>query len=375
MGVVRIIAYAGNHRRRWCPVKFKVEDVVEKAVVRWGGGITIPAQSLLLPDGSSEISFIIPEMAPGAKEGMDLVLGEGAGVEKGVEIVEEGEGVLSIKIGGSLFSQYRFGKDVSRPYLFPLIGPTGSSLTSDGPPDHVHHRSCWVAHGDVNGVDNWSEGRGHGRTVHRDFVEVIGGPVWGRITAISDWVSSEGEKILEERREMTFYNLPDELRIVDFDVELRASWGDVRFGDTKEAGLISIRVAESMEVRRGGRITNSYGGVNERETWGKRAQWCSYCGPLDGEWVGISIMDHPMNPRYPTYWHVRDYGLMTANFFGLSDFYGDKSRDGSLTLRMGNSLRVKYRLLLHSGKAEDAGVGELYHGWINPPILMKGGMV
>ena len=27
--------------------------------------------------------------------------------------------------------------------------------------DHVHHRSVWVTHGSVNGVDFWSEADGH----------------------------------------------------------------------------------------------------------------------------------------------------------------------------------------------------------------------
>ena len=64
-----------------------------------------------------------------------------------------------------------------------------------------------------------------------------------------------------------------------------------------------------------GAIVNSYGGSQEMETWGKRAHWCDYVGPVNGKTVGITIMDSPGNFRYPTYWHVRDYGLMTANPF------------------------------------------------------------
>ena len=48
-----------------------------------------------------------------------------------------------------------------------------------------------------------------------------------------------------------------------------------------------------------GQIENSYGGRQEEETWGKRAMWCDYYGPLDGETAGVCLMDFPTNPATP----------------------------------------------------------------------------
>jgi len=233
--------------------------------------------------------------------------------------------------------------------------------------DHKHHRSLWTAYGDLNGVDDWSEESGHAVVRHREFLEQTSGPVFGRIRARNDWLDGSGRKILDEEREVTVYNLPDIARVIDLRVVLRATESDVRFGDTKEGGIVSIRVATSMDGDKGGVITNSYGGVSEAETWGKRAHWCDYSGPVDGRTVGIAVFDNPSNFRYPTYWHVRNYGLMTANPFALSAYTRDPNCDGSHTVPMGTVFPFAYRIYIHDGDAAAGRVAEKYHGYINPP--------
>lgn len=188
-------------------------------------------------------------------------------------------------------------------------------MTEDGPQDHVHHRSLWVAHGDVNGVDLWSESKGHGKIVHKRFNHKIHGPVYVELNEENTWMSSEGERLLDDIRTIRIWASESGEWLIDFDIYFIASYGDVIFGDTKEAGILSLRVASSMTVKQGGKIENSFGGINERETWGKRAQWCDYSEPLGSEWVGIAIFDHQKNPRHPTYWHVRDLWSYGSKYF------------------------------------------------------------
>jgi hypothetical protein len=71
-------------------------------------------------------------------------------------------------------------------------------------------------------------------------------------------------------------------------------------------------------------------------------------------------MDHPSNPKHPTYWHSRSYGLFAANIFGEHDFYNDKGRNGGLTLEPGGALRFRYRVTIHSGDAVSAGIAAQY---------------
>ncbi|MFQ6096210.1 MAG: PmoA family protein, partial [Armatimonadota bacterium] len=292
----------------------------------------------------------------------------------GVALKQVEPGSVEIRIGGQPLGTYRCGQDQPRPYVWPLIGPTGKPITRAYPmekdvpgetTDHVHHRSFWFAFGAVNGVDFWGEAKHCGRIVHRRFEALESGPVMGRIRTSNDWIGPDGEKIIEDVRELRVYNTTDP-RVMDFEITVIASEGPVVLGDTKE-GMMAFRVASSMDVKRGGRIENSRGGVNEPQTWGKRAEWCDYSGSVEGETVGIAILDHPDNFRHPTYWMVRNYGLFAANPFGVRIFTGDQTRDGSHTIPAGERLTFKYRIYLHRGNAGDAKIADRWDNYVNPP--------
>ncbi len=295
----------------------------------------------------------------------------------GVSITEK-EGKLRIEIGGKFFSEYHF-KDVSRPFLYPVLGPGGAAYTRNYPMkkdvpgeanDHIHHRSLWYAHGSINGVDFWAE-QPHGKTtpgktVHEKFLEVKGGTDSGVIQSLNKLVASGGKIVGTDIRTIRILNRKDD-RVLDYDVEIKASHGDLVLGDTKE-GSMAIRVAESMRLTQPkgqpagkGHIVNSEG-VRDAQTWGKRAKWVDYHGPVGEQTLGIAIFDHPSNPRHPTWWHVRDYGLFAANPFGLHDFESDKQNPtkGNLTVPSGKSVTFKYRFYLHTGDEKAGKVAERY---------------
>ena len=297
----------------------------------------------------------------------------------GVEVRQTAPRQVDVRIGGQLLTAYDYAPEYARPFFYPVIGPTGHSVTRDYPmkrdvpgesKDHPHHRSMWSAYGEVNGTDNWSEGENHARQVCQGEPELISGPVFGRLTARSQWVSADGEPQLNERRSLTVYQVGAERRLFDYEITFTASHRDVKFGDTKEGGLLSFRVASSMDASRHGRIENSAGGVGEKECWGKAAEWCDYSGPVAGEIVGIGVMDHPGNFRSPVHWHVRDYGLMTTNCFGDSAFAGDEGgHHGDYTLKSGQALTFRYRVLLHRGHAAEGGVAEAFAAYTHPPTV------
>ena len=165
--------------------------------------------------------------------------------------------------------------------------------------------------------------------MHEDFLEVKSGKNEGVIRERNKWVAADGTVVCTDERTLRFYN-PGRAneRLMDFEITLIASNGELTFGDTKE-GTMAVRLAETMRLKGKvgkGHIVNS-AGVRDGQTWGKRAEWCDYYGPVEGKTVGIAIFDHPQNPRHPTWWHVRDYGLFAANPFGQHDFEKPPGQD------------------------------------------------
>jgi hypothetical protein len=342
------------------------------------GGVDVPCQAE--PDDAGlRVTFIVAELAPG--ESRDYTLrfgGEAPAAPEGVVLTKEGNGDLRVDIGGKLFTRYVVDGG-PKPYFYPVIGPTGTPVTRSFPMeevegesrDHNHHRSFWVTHDNVNGVNFWAEGEGCGRTVHRRFEVLESGPVYGRMVADVDWLAADGTKICEDRREIRIYNVPDG-RLLDFDIAIRASEGPLTFGDTKE-GFFGFRVADSMTVSAGqGHIVNGAGDTDVA-AWGKPAPWCDYSGPVAGETVGIAIFDNAQNKGFPTHWHVRDYGLFCANIFGLSYFEPDSGKDGTLEVAAGDVLRFRYRVMMHRGDAAAADVADAYADYADPPRVAVAG--
>ena len=297
----------------------------------------------------------------------------GAPAKAGVQITRLADR-LRVEINGQLFTEYYY-KDVPRPYCYPLIGPGDVAMTRDWPmkntagesQDHPHHRSLWFAHGAINGHDFWSEQKAFGKTVHEDFLEVTSGKKEGVIRSANKWVAADGTVVCTDERTLRFYN-PGRAneRLFDFEITLKASNGELTFGDTKE-GTMAVRLAETMRLKGKvgkGHIVNS-AGVRDGQTWGKRAEWCDYYGPVEGKTVGIAIFDHPKNPRHPTWWHVRDYGLFAANPFGQHDFESlpDKTA-GNLVVPAGKSVTFRYRFYLHEGDDQQAKVAEKYKQYV-----------
>ena len=178
----------------------------------------------------------------------------------------------------------------------------------------------------------------------------------GSLAAVMEWRDPAGKVLLVEDRNMVFYSDP-KLRIVDFDITLTAA-EDVTFGDTKE-GAFAIRLADAFTEKQGAKLVDADGRMTMANIWGKRSNWVDYTAEVEGERLGVAIFDHPGNPRHPTYWHARDYGLFALNPFGQNAF-DPKQEESNWKLPKGQKLRFRWRLLIHPGDAATGGVADLY---------------
>jgi hypothetical protein len=282
-------------------------------------------------------------------------------------------GRVMVSLAGQPFTEYRFA-NAPKPYLFPLLGPGGVSMTRNFPiasvpgeeHDHPHHRSVWFGHGLVNGHDFWTETPRSGRIVHDKFRAIRGGPERGYFSTHNRWVSADGKVVCTDDRQLTFHLGNNGERMVDFEITLNADHGDLMLGDTKE-GTMAVRVAETLRLTQPNgtanpqsRIQNSEGAL-DTETWGKRAKWCDYSGLVQGRVMGLTLFDHPQNPRFPTWWMVRDYGLLAANPFGQHEFEKLSNPNvGDLRVAAGQSVTFRYRLLIHAGGADEPRLRACY---------------
>ncbi len=288
---------------------------------------------------------------------------------------QKGDGKIEIQIAGKPFSTFYYGPSAPKPYLHPLRAADGTVVTRGYPMeeiagesrDHPHHRGLWFTHGDVNGYDFWMNEPGqHPKNGGLIVLKEMRRAESGRIEAAFEWKAPDGSLVLTEDRTMAFSG-DAKTRVVDLDVTFTAAAEKVKFGDTKE-GTFAIRLATPLEephkgaegIARTGKMVSADGKMGESQVWGKRSPWVDYSGSMDGKAVGIAIFDHPENPKHATYWHSRSYGLFAANPFGEHDFYSDASRDGSITLARGKSLRFRYRVVVHEGDTKAGGIAGLY---------------
>jgi hypothetical protein len=287
----------------------------------------------------------------------------------------QGPDQVAVTIDGKPFTVFHIaGADLNRPYLHPLRAASGRIVNRSFPAgqvagettDHPHHAGLFYGHGDVNGYNYWAvqsvakpqppPSPNFGRIVLAKVASVKSGKTSGSIDVVFTWLKPDGAPLLTETRRTTFHAHP-ELRIIDFDFEF-AAIETVVFRDTKE-GSFAMRMATALDAAKAGKLVNAQGGEGEPNVWGKRSEWVDYSGQIDGEKVGVVMMDHPGNPRHPTYWHSRGYGLHSINPFGVSDFLNDKSQNGSLTIAPGQRARFRYRVVIHPGLSP-ARLAELY---------------
>ncbi len=288
-----------------------------------------------------------------------------------VKITRAAPDRIAVEIGGKPYTSFFLAPSGNKPYVYPLSTASGLVVTRHYPmeefpgevKDHPHQRGMFFSHGEVNGYNFWATepSQNSPKRARMELKKVLaakGGRKSGTIRAVFDGQDPRGKAIMKETRTLTFYSDP-KLRIIDYEI-LIDPLEKITFGDTKE-GTFGIRLATSMNENKGaGRMVNAEGAETEKNVWGKRSPWVDYCGPVEGQTAGVAIFDHPSNPRHPTYWHSRAYGLFAANIFGVRDFTRDKSKDGSLTIQPGQPLRFRYRVVIHSGDARAANIAQLY---------------
>jgi hypothetical protein len=259
-----------------------------------------------------------------------------------VQAVPQPHGEVTFECDGHELTRLHHGADLRRPFLYPVNGPTGLSLTRLGHPhdpvSHSHHNSVWLSHAAVNGISFWDD-RG-GRITDAVVTRLEDGDEAAAVEMTAVWRAVDAAEVCRERRRIEVVPLDGRQWLMLLDVSIDATVRDVTFGDTP-FGLVGVRMRRSIGVHDGGgTIRNSAGGVDEAGCFRKPARWVDYSGPVTNDAIeGVTLFDHPQNPNHPVPFHVRNDGWMGACLsFGKP-----------LVVARGKSLRLRYGLWVHAG--------------------------
>ena len=373
------VAVTSPHDAREVPVSLVLSQQQLLNSAPFGGVDAIPGQIETLGNGQVQLSFIARDLK--ANEKRSVLVNTNAPTSLQSVAVKQNGANVDVLINEKLFTRYDTTTGPTKPYFYPLFAGDKQVVrhwplekVEGETTDHPHHRGLWFSHGKVNGVDFWLENDKAGKTVHSGYATLSSGPVYGLMQATTNWIKPDGIRIAEDVRQVRIYPLQSGT-LMDFSITLKPVGGPLVLGDTKE-GTFALRLADSMRVavEKGktaeGHILNSQAD-KDAKAWGKSAAWVDYYGPVEGQTVGVAIFDDPKNPRHPTTWHVRDYGLFAVNPFGLHDF--DKKNPegaGDMTVPEGQSITFRYRLYFHKGTTEEANVTQFWQTFATPPLAV-----
>lgn len=274
----------------------------------------------------------------------------------------------SMTIDGREILRWHWHEDAPRPFLFPYNGPSGVSLTRMGHPgaeNHDHHRSIWFAHHDVNGESYWTESS-QTRIRQKFWYTMQDGPEEAVLAVALDWIDSQQVVVLNQDLVLAIRPLPNGEHALEIDSTFRTPAAQaVRFGKTN-FGFLAVRVAKTIsEHFGGGKLTNSHLAVGENDIFAKRSQWVDYSGPIGvGEGPtrtsrteGLTYFDHPNNPGFPSSWHVRRDGWMSAAFC-LEDGFN---------LTPEEPLQLRYLIYAHHGDHDPMAAKRIFDDFAARP--------
>ncbi len=313
--------------------------------------------------------------------------------------IDETSRRVDVTIDGKPFTYYIWPITLKKPVLYPLRTDKGTVVTRGYPLeqrpgeriDHPHHAGLWFNYEDVNGIDFWNNSDAikpdqapkMGTIFHRSIVSTKSGE-HGELDVETEWVTFDKKVLLNEHTHFVFRGAPG-FRSVDHITTLTALDSKVNFPDAKD-GMLGLRVVRALEIpsEKPDVYTDASGrptvvakldntGVNGTyltsegkkgdAAWGTRGRWCNLSGMVGTEPVTITILDHPANPGFPTYWHARGYGLFAVNPLGQNVFSEGKQAL-NFSLAPHATVTFRYRILITSAIATPEATEAAYKDFV-----------
>lgn len=258
---------------------------------------------------------------------------------------------VRVTIDGQVFTDYKYARDQKYPYFFPVVGPrSGQSVTTESSQPYPHHHSLFFGADFVNGGNYWQDELSRGQILPQEtrLVRSSGDAV--ELVQTSLWSRPGAESPFRDERRIRITAPSPELRVIDFDVTLTALI-DVHIQKTNHS-LFAARMAPALSVDSGGTLVNAHGARNAAGTFGQTAPWADFWGSRGGVVEGLAIFNHPANRWSPPPWFTRDYGFFSPTPLNWLE--------NGVHLPRGDTLRLRYRVVVHGGDTQQARIDALY---------------
>lgn len=280
------------------------------------------------------------------------------------EVIPLPEQQFSLRIEGREVACWHASPSAPRPFLYPVLGPSGASLTRmghPGAPNHDHHRSVWFAHNKLLGIDFWSE-ETDARIRQTGWLVLEDGSRAVMAVTLSWFDGHDPQPLLEQETILVLEPLADGEYLLDWQLRFVPRSAQLELQQTN-FGFLAVRVAKSISaVFGGGQLTDSEGRSGEKAIFGQAAKWVDYSGPVvgaDRQTVveGITYLDHSLNLTYPSRWHVRDDGWMGCA----------PCLERAIVIEKERPLELRYGMFVHSGAADANRVADVLKVWSQIP--------
>jgi len=260
-------------------------------------------------------------------------------------------------------------------YLFPILTPSGRVVCDDYPPMHKHHHGIWFAwtatQFEGRKPDFWNMGQKKGRVEFVQLGSTFSGPVAAGLRTSHRYVDSSAPNIskvaLNETWNVTAYGV------------------GVKAADTKDAKPYFVFDIDCTQVCAGEAPLKlpkyHYGGMGFRghRDWNAKtpdaytvltsegkgrknsnestARWMHMGGQVEGQPVGLAMLDHPSNFRSPQPLRVHP----TEPFFCYAPQVA-----GDFEITPGKPYVSKYRVVVSDGAPDAKLLDRMWNDYAHP---------
>ncbi len=320
-------------------------------------GSNLPGQIIKSSDGKAQLYWVAPSLKAGQRSVWVAKLKKSRAPRGEVFSWNGKRGeYLDLLFDGKKVTRYMMALDKSTPkrlhetykVFHHVFDADGENLLTKGPDGetpyeqgtYTHHRGVYIGWNKLK-VEGQQYDFWHMKDVflvHKDFSEMIAGPVLGSSTSTIDWIDKKGEPVISEERQVTVFRQSDPtILLLEFQTNLKAVKDDVILdGDPEHAGF---QYRPHNDVAAGKKdVKAAYlfhkDGIDAHKDG--NLPWVAMSYGLNGKRYSVLHMNHPDNPTPSVYSAYRDYGR-----FGT--FFKDK-------IAKGETLSLKYRILVKQGQ-------------------------